>query len=107
MDKKPDDRITELEEALAYLTRVTDDLSEVIARQDQDISRLTRRLDMLMRAEAERQSQSDGSIAVADQPPPHCSRHCASSPCSPRTTCHPKTTLPLISLTSSHLRCFA
>ncbi|RJE81190.1 SlyX family protein [Paracoccus sp. JM45] len=71
MDKKPDDRITELEEALAYLTRVTDDLSEVIARQDQDISRLTRRLDMLMRAEAERQSQSDGSIAVADQPPPH------------------------------------
>lgn len=71
MDKKPDDRITELEEALAYLTRVTDDLSEVIARQDQDISRLTRRLDMLMRAEAERQSQSDGSIAVTDQPPPH------------------------------------
>jgi SlyX protein len=71
MDKKPDDRITQLEEALAYLTRVTDDLSEVIARQDQDISRLTRRLDMLMRAEAERQSQGDGSVAVADQPPPH------------------------------------
>ncbi|MEO1909153.1 MAG: SlyX family protein [Paracoccus sp. (in: a-proteobacteria)] len=71
MDKKPDDRITELEEALAYLTRVTDDLSEVIARQDGDIARLTRRLDMLMRAEAERQSLGEGSVAVADRPPPH------------------------------------
>ncbi|WP_108502259.1 MULTISPECIES: SlyX family protein [Paracoccus] len=71
MDKKPDDRITELEVALAHLTRVTDDLSEVIARQDQEISRLTRRLDMLMRAEAERQAQGEGSVAVADQPPPH------------------------------------
>ena len=71
MDKKPDDRITELEEALAYLTRVTDDLSEVIARQDGDIARLTRRLDMLMRAEAERQSLGEVSVAVADRPPPH------------------------------------
>ena len=71
MDKKSDDRITELEVALAHLTRVTDDLSEVIARQDQEISRLTRRLDMLMRAEAERQAQGEGSVAVADQPPPH------------------------------------
>lgn len=71
MDKKPDDRITELEVALAHLTRVTDDLSEVIARQDQEISRLTRRLDMLMRAEAERQAQGEGSVAIADQPPPH------------------------------------
>lgn len=71
MDKKPDDRITELEVALAHLTRVTDDLSEVIARQDQEISRLTRRLEMLMRAEAERQAQGEGSVAIADQPPPH------------------------------------
>jgi SlyX protein len=71
MDKQPDDRLQQLEEALAHLLRVTEDLSQVIARQDRDLSRLSRRLDLLMQAEAERQADAAGAVAVADQRPPH------------------------------------
>ena len=71
MDKNADARITQLEEKLAYLSRVTDDLSEVIARQDRIIDRLAARMQMLMEVEAQRQSESDGSIPLADQRPPH------------------------------------
>ncbi|MBU2958678.1 SlyX family protein [Paracoccus sp. 1_MG-2023] len=71
MDKNAEARITELEEKLAHLARVTEDLSEVIARQDRVIDRLAGRMQMLMQAEAQRQSESDGSIPLADQRPPH------------------------------------
>ncbi len=70
MDKQQD-RLHQLEEALAYLTRLTDELSEVIARQDRDLARVTRRLDQLLLAEAERQADAAGSVALADQRPPH------------------------------------
>ena len=70
MDKQQD-RLHQLEEALAHLTRLTDELSEVIARQDRDLSRVTRRLDQLLLAEAERQADAAGSVALADQRPPH------------------------------------
>lgn len=70
MDKQQD-RVHQLEEALAHLTRLTDELSEVIARQDRDLARVTRRLDQLLLAEAERQADAAGSVALADQRPPH------------------------------------
>ncbi|WP_265501685.1 SlyX family protein [Paracoccus beibuensis] len=70
MDKQPD-RLHQLEEALAHLARLTEDLSEVIARQDRDIARLTRRLDMLVQAEAERQADQAGTVPLSDQRPPH------------------------------------
>ncbi|MCZ2500606.1 SlyX protein, partial [Xylophilus sp. Kf1] len=68
MDKQQD-RLHQLEEALAHLTRLTDELSEVIARQDRDLARVTRRLDQLLLAEAERQADAAGSVALADQRP--------------------------------------
>ncbi|MFV0386309.1 SlyX family protein [Paracoccus sp. (in: a-proteobacteria)] len=68
---KDDGRIGRLEEALAHLTRLTDDLSEVIARQDGEIARLTRRVEMLMAAAAEQQMDAGGTIPLADQRPPH------------------------------------
>ena len=71
MDKDSDARIRQLEEALAHLTRVTDDLHEVIARQDADLALLSRRVEMLMRHAAEQQADAEGSIALADQRPPH------------------------------------
>ncbi len=71
MDKNAEDRIRQLEEALAHLTRLTEDLSEVIARQDGDLATLTRRVEMLMRAAAEQQLDAGGSIPLADQRPPH------------------------------------
>lgn len=71
MDKNAEGRIRQLEEALAHLTRLTDDLSEVMARQDAEIATLTRRVEMLMRAAAEQQMDAGGSIPLADQRPPH------------------------------------
>ena len=71
MDKQQGDRLRQLEETVAHLTRVTEDLSEVIARQDRDLARVTRRLDQLLLAEAERQADAAGSVAIAEQRPPH------------------------------------
>ena len=52
MDK--DERILRLEEAVAHLGRVVEDLSEVVARQEREILRLSRRVGLLMEREAER-----------------------------------------------------
>ena len=73
MDKNAegDSRLHRLEESLAHLTRVTDELSEVIARQDAEIATLTRRVEMLMRNAAEQQLDASGTIPLADQRPPH------------------------------------
>lgn len=65
------DRIETLEEKLAHLQRVSDDLSDVVARQEAEIARLTRRVEMLLLREAEREADIDGSIPLADQKPPH------------------------------------
>ncbi len=64
-------RLHALEESLAHLTRLTEDLSEVIARQDSEIAILTRRVEMLMRSAAEQQLDASGTIPLADQRPPH------------------------------------
>lgn len=60
-----------LEEQIAHLIRITDDLSDVIARQNNEIAALTRRVEMLMRREAEREGDTGGSVTFGDQPPPH------------------------------------
>ncbi|MEM0946372.1 MAG: SlyX family protein [Pseudomonadota bacterium] len=60
-----------IEERLAHLERLTEDLSEVVARQDAEIATLTRRVEMLMRAEAERQASEGNEPPVADERPPH------------------------------------
>ncbi|BDW86225.1 MULTISPECIES: SlyX family protein [Roseicyclus] len=62
---------TRLEERMAHLERVAEDLSEVVARQDAEIARLTRRVEMLMMREAEREVDQGGTIPLADQKPPH------------------------------------
>ena len=59
------------EEFLAHLTRQVEDLSDVIARQDREIAVLTRRVEMLMNREAERELDQSGSVPLADQKPPH------------------------------------
>ena len=71
MNKPHDARIEHLEEVLAHLTRLTEDLSEVIARQDIEIARLTRRVEMLMQAEAGREAEAGNTAPLADQRPPH------------------------------------
>lgn len=65
------DRITELEEEVAHLARVVEDLSEVVAGQAREIDRLRRRLGLLMEREAELEVAEGGTIPLADQKPPH------------------------------------
>jgi SlyX protein len=60
-----------LEEQIAHLTRVVDDLSDVIARQEREIDRLTRRVEMLMLREGEREADAGGGVVFGDEKPPH------------------------------------
>lgn len=61
----------DMEERIAYLERMVDDLSETVARQDTEITRLTRRLDLLIEREAAREAEAGGTVSLGDQKPPH------------------------------------
>lgn len=69
MDK--DARIARLEESLAHVLRLAEELSEVVARQDAELVQLGRRVEMLLLREAERETDEGGTIPLADQRPPH------------------------------------
>ncbi|WP_420862762.1 SlyX family protein [Algirhabdus cladophorae] len=62
---------TSFEESLAHLTRTVDELSDIVARQETEISILKRRIELLMGREAERELSEGGTVALADQRPPH------------------------------------
>lgn len=64
------DRQQALEERVAHLQKAVEDLSDVVARQAQEIARLTRHVGLLMEREAEREAEG-GAIPLADQRPPH------------------------------------
>ncbi|WP_085787335.1 SlyX family protein [Ketogulonicigenium robustum] len=61
---------TLLEEKIAHLTRMVEDLSDVVHRQDQEIVQLTRRVHFLIEREATREAELMEAPA-ANQPPPH------------------------------------
>ncbi|AKO98524.1 MAG: SlyX family protein [Marinovum algicola] len=65
------DPLLSVEERLAHLIRMMDDMSDVIARQDGEIARLRQQVDMLMHREAERQSEQPGGVVLGDERPPH------------------------------------
>lgn len=60
-----------LEEQIAHLQRAVEEMSDVIARQDSEIALLTRRVQMLMEREAERQAEQTGGVVLGDERPPH------------------------------------
>ncbi|WP_137701846.1 SlyX family protein [Marimonas lutisalis] len=60
-----------LEEKIAHLERVVDDLSGVVARQAEDITVLKRRVEMLMQREAERETDQGSHIFTGQERPPH------------------------------------
>lgn len=64
------DRLDAVEERMSHLIRAVDDLSDVVARQAREIDTLTRRVQMLMAREADREAAGLGS-AEANVPPPH------------------------------------
>lgn len=66
-----DDRQQRAEAQIAHLTRVADDLSDVVADQAARLDRLERQLRLLIEREAEREYAQGGSLPMADKPPPH------------------------------------
>lgn len=67
----PTPEATSLEERIAHLERQVEDLSDIVARQDRDIALLTRRVQMVMEREAEREADGSSAAHLADQKPPH------------------------------------
>ena len=65
------DKLQPLEEGIAHLTRMVEELSDVVARQEHEIVRLKSRVGMLLEREAEREVADSSSIPLADQRPPH------------------------------------
>ncbi|MBS0126376.1 SlyX family protein [Thetidibacter halocola] len=63
--------MTEIEERLAHLIRTVDDLSDTVARQDREIAVLTRRVEMLLYREAQRESEGTGGVVLGNEKPPH------------------------------------
>ena len=61
----------QLEEQIAHLTRMMDDLSDMISRQQTEITTLNRRVHMLMQREGERELQNVGGVVLGDKRPPH------------------------------------
>ena len=51
--------------------RTVDDLSDIVAAQQNDIDRLNQRVEMLMRREGEREASGSGGIILGDERPPH------------------------------------
>lgn len=60
-----------LEEQIAHLTHTVEELSDILARQAEEIVTLNRRVHMLMQREGEREAQGAGSVVMGDERPPH------------------------------------
>lgn len=60
-----------VEEELAYLRRVVEDLSEETARQGREIDRLSRRVALLLERAAEAEQAETGGTVIAGERPPH------------------------------------
>lgn len=60
-----------IEERIAHLTRTVDELNAVVTAQADQIDRLTRRVEMLLAREADRETGAPGSAIFGDERPPH------------------------------------
>lgn len=61
----------DMEERLAHLARTVEELSDVVARQQSEIDRLTHRVQMLLEREASREAEGGGGVILGDERPPH------------------------------------
>ncbi|MEM8956535.1 MAG: SlyX family protein [Pseudomonadota bacterium] len=60
-----------LEEKIAHLERALDELSMTVERQDREIALMTKRVQMLMEREAQREEEAGSGVVLGDAPPPH------------------------------------
>ena len=58
-----------IEEKLAHLEALVDDLNTIVARQDREIASLKSRVGMLVEREAAR--EAEGGVILGDERPPH------------------------------------
>jgi SlyX protein len=65
------DQIAQLEEKIAHLTRMVEDLSDIVRAQGTTLDAITRRTRALVQREAEREADGGTSVPLADQRPPH------------------------------------
>lgn len=62
---------TELEERIAHLERLTEELSDIVADQAREIAMLKTRASYLLEREAEREAENSGGVVIGDERPPH------------------------------------
>ena len=60
-----------LDAQTAHLTRTVEEMSDVVAAQQNEIDRLSKRVRMLMEREATREQGSGGAHVFGDERPPH------------------------------------
>ena len=60
-----------LEERIAHLERVIDDLSDVVARQDRQLAEMTGHVATLIERQAARDAEATGGVVLGDEKPPH------------------------------------
>ena len=60
-----------MQEKVAHLTRVVEDLSDIVAGQAKSLDVAERRIEALMRRAAESELDAGGTVPMAEQRPPH------------------------------------
>ena len=60
-----------IEEHMAHLQKEVEELSTIVARQDAEITRLTRLVDLLVAQVTAREAEGTGGVILGDERPPH------------------------------------
>ncbi|MGB0800075.1 MAG: SlyX family protein [Planktomarina sp.] len=60
-----------IEEQIAHLSKTVDELSDVVARQDNELLQLRRIVDLLVDRERSRDADAGGGMIIGDERPPH------------------------------------
>lgn len=61
----------EMEERIAHLERMVDDLSEMVALQGREIARMDHLLEALRQRVQAQADAEDGAVILGDERPPH------------------------------------
>ena len=69
LNEQTEKKIEKIETMISELIRNNEDLSDVVAAQDKEISKMKDRLQWLLEREFERRNTE--SAVMADKPPPH------------------------------------
>lgn len=64
-------RFEKLEAHVADLQNEVEVLSQIVARQDSDIEKLKRTVEILVEREAAREAEGGGGVILGDERPPH------------------------------------